>query len=359
MEYKLLGNSGLYVSKYALGTIPFAGTHGFENAGGITQKIANKLVEEALDKGINQFDTANLYSKGDAEIVLGKAIQNKRKKMIISSKTGFQMSENPNDGGASRLNIENSIEQSLKRLQTDYIDLYYIHLWDGQVPVEETIQTMNDLIKKGKIRYWGVSNYSGWALAKTHTLAVANNLAPPVAQQIYYTPEAREAEYELLPAGKELGIGNSIWSPLGEGLLTGKIDRNKNGDPGTRQGEGWGEPYIKNKELFYQLIDILKEIALNHNVSVPQVVLAWLRVRPNVDSIVLAARTEKQLKDNIDSYQLKLTNEEIETINNLTNLEPIYPLWHRAMNSYNKASESEKVYLKYYKQLMKIKDNLI
>ena len=359
MDYTLLGHSGLTVSKYALGTIPFAGTNGFENAGGMTQETANYMVDYALEQGINQFDTANLYSKGESEITLGKAIRNKREEMIISSKTGVQLSENPNDGGATRINIEHSIDKTLKRLNSDYLDLYYVHLWDGQVPVEETIQVMNDLIKKGKIRYWGVSNYSGWALAKTHTLASANNMAPPIAQQIYYTPEAREAEYELLPAGKELGVGNSIWSPLGEGLLTGKINRTQSGETGTRQGDGWPEPYIKNKALFYQLINVMQEIALNHNVSVAQVTLAWLRDRPNVDSIVLAARTEAQLKDNIASYHLQLANSEIEAISNLTTPEPIYPLWHRAMNAYDKASEAEKIYLSEYNKLMNDKNNLL
>lgn len=359
MDYTQLGNSGLSVSKYALGSIPFTGTNGFENAGGMSQDMTNHMIDYALDQGINQFDTANLYSKGDSEIALGKAIRDKRHQMVISSKTGFQLTDNPNDGGAGRVNIEHSIDESLQRLNTDYIDLYYTHLWDGQTPVEETIQVMNDLIQKGKIRYWGVSNYSGWALAKTHTLAVANHMAPPIAQQIYYTPESREAEYELLPAGKELGVGNSIWSPLGEGLLTGKINRQQAGEPGTRQGDGWAEPYVKDTALFYDLIDTLQEIATQHQVSVAQVTLAWLRDRPNVDSLVLAARTKAQLQDNIASYNLQLTSNEIKTITELTTSEPIYPLWHRAMNAYDKASDSEKTYLEEYNRLMERKDTLL
>ena len=162
-----------------------------------------------------------------------------------------------------------------------------------------------------------------------------------------------------MPAGKELGVGNSIWSPLGEGLLTGKINRTQSGEAGTRQGDGWPEPYIKNKALFYQLINVMQEIALNHNVSVAQVTLAWLRDRPNVDSIVLAARTKAQLKDNIASYHLQLANSEIEAISNLTTPEPIYPLWHRAMNAYDKASEAEKIYLSEYNKLMNDKNNLL
>lgn len=356
MDYTRLGASGLNVSRYALGTIPFSGTKGFEPAGDMTQKTADKMVDYALDQGINHFDTANLYASGDAEIVLGKAIRDKRKEMVIASKTGFQLSDNPNDGGATRNNIEASIDESLGRLGTDYLDLYYVHIWDGQVPVAETVQTMNDLIKKGKIRHWGVSNYSGWALGKTHTFAVENNFTPPIAHQIYYTPEAREAEYELLPAGRELGIGNTIWSPFGEGLLTGKITRDQKAPKGTRQGENWPEPYVRDKKLFYDLIDMLNDIATKHNATVPQVVLAWTRERPNVDSIIIGARNMDHWQENVASYQLVLDEADIAQINDLTALEPVYPLWHRAMNGMNLASTAEQSYLEDYNKLMDSKN---
>ncbi len=356
MDNKQLGNSGLRVSQYALGSVPFSGTNGFENAGGISKKELNYMIDYAIDQGINQFDTANLYAEGDAELALGKAIRNHRDEMVISSKTGFPLSDNPNSQGGTRSNIEKSIDESLQRLGTDHIDLYYMHLWDGNVPVEETIQAMNDLIQKGKIRYWGVSNYSAWSLAQTVMKATENNMAPPVAQQIYYTPEAREAEYELLPAARELGVGNSIWSPLGEGLLTGKITRdNKQGQPGTRQGDGWAEPYVKDYNLLYDLVDVLQEIANHHQVSVPQVTLAWLRERPNVDSLVLAARNKEQLIDNIASYQLQLTKDEQDKITELTQPEPLYPHWHRAMNSAELGSLAEQAYLKEFGDLMERK----
>lgn len=359
MDYKLLGNSGLNVSRYALGTIPFSGTKGFEPAADMSQKTANDMVDYTLDQGINHFDTANLYAKGDAEIMLGKAIRDKRKEMVIASKTGFQLTDNPNDVGATRINIEASIDESLQRLGTDYLDLYYVHLWDGQVPVSETVQAMNDLINKGKIRYWGVSNYSGWALGKTHTFAVENNLAPPVAHQIYYTPESRESEYELLPAARELGIGNTIWSPIGEGLLTGKISRDQKAEPNTRQGEKWPEPYIKDKKLLYDLVDLLKDIASKHNATVTQVVLAWVRDRPNVDSVIIGARNMEQWYENVASYNLQLTDNDIAEITDLTAPEAIYPLWHRAMNAMDRASEAEKVYLESYNKLMEQKDQEI
>lgn len=350
MDYNLFGNSDLNVSKYALGTVMFS-TNGLEEAGAMDQATANYMVDYALDQGINHFDTANMYAKGDAEVIFGKAIRDKRQDMIISSKKGFQLIDKPTDTGAL-INVDSSIDALLKRLGTDYIDLYYVHCWDGQVDVSETVQEMNDLIKKGKIRHWGVSDYNGWALAKTHTWAVENNMIPPIAQQIYYTPESREAEYEILPAGKELGIANSIRSPLGEGLLTGKFTRNKMFEPGTRQGNGWPETYIKNPDLFYNLIDLLQDVASKHKATVPQIVLAWLRDRPNVDSIILSARTKEQLHENIASYNLKLTNEDISQINDLTALEPIYPSWHRAMNTLDRASNAEKVYLDEYIKLM-------
>ena len=353
MDYNLFGNSGLNVSKYALGTVMFS-TNGLEEAGAMDQATANYMVDYALEHGINHFDSANLYTKGDAEVILGNAIKNKRQDMFISSKTGFQLIDKPTDTGAI-LNVDSSIDILLKRLGTDYLDLYYVHCWDGQVPVSETVEMMNDLIKKGKIRHWGVSNYSGWALAKTHTWAVENNMIPPIAQQIYYTPESREAEYEILPAGKELGILNSIRSPLGEGLLTGKYTRNNMVEPGARQGNGWPETYIKNPDLFYNLIDILQDVASKHKATVAQVVLAWLRDRPNVDSIVLSARTKEQLHENIASYSLKLTNEDISQINSVSALEPIYPLWHRAINSLDRASNAEKVYLDEFHKLIESK----
>ena len=359
MDYTLLGDSGLNISKYSLGTIPFSGTNGFEATGDMNQETANYFVDYALDKGINHFDTANLYAKGDAEKVLGKAIRDKRQDMTIASKTGTPVQGGPNDGGATRANIETTIDETLKRLGTDYLDLYYIHIWDGRVPVSETVQVMNDLIKKGKVRYWGVSNYSGWSLAKTHTFAVENNMIPPAAHQIYYTPESREAEYELLPAGTELGIGNTIWSPLGEGMLNGKITRNQKAQPGTRQGNGWAEPYLKDKEFFYNLVEMLQDIASKHKVTVPQVVLAWLRDRPNVDSVIIAARNKEQLYEDVASYTLQLTDDDISQITDFTALEPIYPHWHRAMNTMNMASESEKVYLEAYNKTMKQKDQEI
>lgn len=352
MEYIYLGKSGLRVPKYILGTIPFSGTNGFEAAGDVQEEQARRMVDMSLEAGINMFDTANLYSKGDAERVLGAAVKGHRSDVLISSKTGFPLSDNPWERGASRSNIVKSIDETLERLGTDYLDLYFVHLWDGQTPVEETVETMTTLVKSGKIRHWGVSNYSGWALAKTHTFAVENGFIPPITQQIYYTPEAREAEYELLPAGTELGVSSMIWSPLGEGLLNGKIGRGKEAPENTRQGGGWPEPWVQDEERLYQVIDALEEVASNHSASVPQIAYAWVRDRPNVGSVVIAARNEEQLKENIASFDIQLTEEEHDRIERVARPKPLYPNWHRAMTGLEMASPSEKVYLEKYKESM-------
>lgn len=354
MEYIYLGNSGLRVPKYILGTIPFSGTNGFEATGNVKGENARKMVDMSLQAGINMFDTANLYSQGDAEKVLGSAIKGRRAEVLLTSKTGFQLGENPNSLGASRVNIETSIDESLQRLGTDYLDLYFVHLWDGRTPPEETIETMTDLVKSGKIRYWGVSNYSGWALARTFTIAEQSGSIPPICQQIYYTPEAREAEYELLPAGGELGVGSMIWSPLGEGLLTGKIGRGKSAPENTRQGGGggWPEPWVMDDERLYNVIDILQEVADGRGVTVPQIALAWVKDRPNVGPVVIAARNEEQLRENIDSFEIVLTKDEHDKIESVARPEPFYPLWHRVMGSYHRGSPSEMPYLEGYKKSM-------
>ena len=356
MEYIYLGNSGLRVPKYILGTIPFSGTNGFEAAGDIKEDEARRIVDLSLEAGINMFDTANLYSKGDAERVLGAAIKGRRDEVLLTSKTGFPLGDDPNSRGASRNNILSSIESSLERLGTDYLDLYFVHLWDGQTPIEETVETMTQLVKSGKIRHWGVSNYSGWALARTYSVAQQPSYIPPITQQIYYTPEAREAEYELLPAGKELGISSMIWSPLGEGLLNGKIGRDKKAPENTRQGGGWPEPWVQDQERLYQVIDALEEVAINHNASVPQIAYSWVRDRPNVGPIVIAARNEEQLKENIASFDIQLTQEEHDRIESVARPAPIYPHWHRAMSSLEMGSPSEITYLKGYRKSMGIDD---
>jgi aryl-alcohol dehydrogenase-like predicted oxidoreductase len=354
MEYLYLGNSGLRVSKFVFGTVTFSGANGFDATGHVVGAEARRHVETCIDAGINAFDTSNLYSFGGSETVLGEALDGLRQKVLIFSKVGFRMSENPNDSGASRVHINREIDKTLKRLNTDYIDLYFTHLWDGRTPVEETCDAMTSLIKAGKIRYWGVSNYSGWSLAKTVMAARANGLAQPVTHQLYYTPEAREAEYELLPAGADLGVSAMIWSPLGMGYLAGRIDRdNPKPAAGTRLGaDGWKEPWIADQERLFRVIDVLKEVGAEVNASIPQVTLAWIRQRENVGPIVIGARTDDQLAENLKAADLKLTAGQCERIEAAGRPAPIYPLWHRCLHTIPRSTPSETEYLLGYRKTL-------
>jgi aryl-alcohol dehydrogenase-like predicted oxidoreductase len=357
MDYVLLGKSGLKVSKMVFGTLTFAGTKGFSSFGATVGDEARRQVDVALDAGVNAFDTANLYSYGDSERVLGEALAERRPRALIFTKAGFPMGDAPNDAGASRAHILAQIDLSLRRLRTDYIDLYFTHLWDGATPVEETVAVMSDLVKAGKIRYWGVSNYSGWQLATTVMAARAAGLVAPVAQQIYYTAEAREAEYELLPAGAELGVSAMIWSPLGMGLLSGKVARGQEAPPGSRQGTpGWKEPWVMDRERLYRVIDALNDVAAQRGATVAQIALAWVKDRPGIGPLVLGARTEPQLRDNLAALALTLTPEQHDRIEAAARPAPIYPYWHRAMHAVARATPAERDYLQRHRQTLAATD---
>ncbi|WGF87079.1 aldo/keto reductase [Marinivivus vitaminiproducens] len=345
MEYVPLGRSGMMVSRYILGTLTFAGTNGFEALGSIDDGQGRRLVDLALDAGVNAIDTANLYSMGDAEKVVGHALEGRRDKVLLFSKARSAVGDGPNDGGASRVHLTEQIEASLRRLRTDHLDLYFVHQWDGVTPVEETVATVSDLVRAGKIRYWGISNYSGWHVAKTALVARMQGDVPPVAHQIYYTPEAREAEYEIIPANEDFGIGSMIWSPLGQGLLTGKVTRDAPPAEGTRQSHDWPEPWVTDRDRLYRVIDALKAVADEHGVSVAQVTLAWVRQRPGVGTVVLGARNEDQLKDNLASAGLVLSAEQMGRIEAAGQPAAIYPFWHRSMWGLDRPTPIEKGYL--------------
>jgi aryl-alcohol dehydrogenase-like predicted oxidoreductase len=353
MEYLQLGQSGLRVPKFVFGVLTFGGTHGFEAVGSVVGEEARRLVDIAFENGVNAFDTANLYAFGDSEKALGEALAGRRHEALIFTKAGFPMSKAPNDRGASRIHLIDQLEKSLRRLRTDYVDLYFTHLWDGITPVEETVETMASLIRAGKIRYWGVSNYSGWSLAKTVLTARAVGLPQPVTQQIYYTAEAREAEYELLPAGADLGVSAMIWSPLGQGVLTGKVRRQQKAPAGTRLGTaGWAEPWIMDRERLYRVVDVLEQVAKDENVSMAQVALAWVKDRPNVGPLVIGARNETQLRDNLAAADLHLTPEQNARIESVARPAPIYPFWHRAMHNADRAAATEVGYLLGHRQTL-------
>jgi aryl-alcohol dehydrogenase-like predicted oxidoreductase len=353
VDYLQLGRSGLRVSKFVFGTATFSGTNGFEALGATTGDQARRQVDIALDAGVNAFDTANLYSRGDSESVLAEALAGRRDKALIFSKAGFPMTEAPNDRGASRVHLVDQAEKSLRRLRTDYLDLYFVHLWDGLTPVEETVEAMSGLVEAGKIRYWGVSNYSGWALAKTVLTAEAAGLVPPVCQQIYYTAEAREAEYELLPAGRELGVGSMVWSPLGQGVLTGKVTREHPAPAGSRQGSsGWKEPWVMDKERLYRVIEALKEVAAQRGATIAQIALAWVKDRPGVGPVVLGARNEQQLREDLAAATIELTQEQQDRIEAVARPAPLYPFWHRAMYATERATPAEAEYLRRHRKTL-------
>lgn len=341
MEYTRLGNSGLYVSRLALGTIPFGSGGGFEKIAGLRGEDAERQIQEALDHGVNFIDTANLYSAGDAERVLGEVLGSKRDDVILTSKARMPTGDGPNDSGASRYHLTRAVEDSLARLNTDHLDLFYIHQWDGTTPITETIATANELIRAGKIRYWGVSNFNGWQLAKTVYEAKLAGLEGPISQQVYYTPEAREIEYEIIPAARDLGVATFGWSPLGEGLLNGKVRRGVETPSDTRQGAGWPEPHVTDWDRAYGLIELFDEIATELEWSIPQVVISWILGRPGVNGTVIAARSFQHLKDDLDAAELSLPQEARDRITAASQLPAYYPQWHRMMTGSDRPEPAE------------------
>lgn len=352
MEYRPLGHSGLKVSPLVLGSLTFGGDAGFEKVGNVDADQARRLIDIAFDAGVNMIDTANLYSKGLAEEVLGKALKGKREDVLLASKVRTPMGEGPNDGGASRHHIIRECENSLRRLGTDYLDLYQLHQWDGLTPIEESLSALDHLVQSGKVRYVGTSNYNGWQMMKTVATAREHRLSRPISQQIYYTPESREAEYEILPVGRDQGLGTLIWSPLGEGLLTGKIRRGQETSADHRQGTDWPEPYVHDRERLYDIIELLVEIGEGHGVSAARVALAWLVDRPGVTSLILGARNEDQLKDNLACLELTLSDAEKARIEEATRPAPIYPYWHRAMNGTDRPEPADEPFMENYRKTM-------
>ncbi|WP_106478307.1 aldo/keto reductase [Phytohalomonas tamaricis] len=350
MEYRQLGDSGLLISTMTLGTLTFGGRDGFEKCGEVEVDQARRMFDLAADYGVNTIDTADLYSTGLAEEVVGKALGDKRNDFILASKARSPMGEGLNESGASRYHLIRACEASLKRLNTDHIDLYQIHNWDGVTPIDETLAALDHLVQSGKVRYVGTSNYSGWQMMKTLGRAEMNRLIKPISQQIYYTPESREAEYELLPLAIDQNVGTLIWGPMGEGLLTGQVRRGQETSANHRQGSGWPEPYVHNKERAYDLIDLLVEIGEAHGVSAARVCLAWLHNRPGVTSLIVGARSEEHVKDNLSAPDLKLSDDEVNRIEEATRPAPLYPYWHRIVSGMDRLDPAEKPFLDGYRK---------
>ncbi len=331
MEYRLLGGSGLKVPALSFGTGTFGGGHEFFDAWGATDDVAQarRLLDICFEAGVNLFDTADIYSYGHSEEVLGKALAGKRDQALISTKTTFRFGDGPNDVGSSRYHMRRALEASLRRLGTDYIDIYHLHGFDALTPIEEVQDTLNTFVREGKVRYIAASNFSGWHLMKSLAVADRYGWTRYVAHQVYYSLIGREYEWELMPLGLDQKVGALIWSPLGWGRLTGKIRRgqplpevsrlHKTADMGPQVAD----------EYLYTVVDALDTVAAETGKTLPQVALNWLLLRPTVSSVIIGARNEQQLRQNLGAIGWNLTPEQVANLDKASEQNPIYPYWHQ------------------------------
>ncbi len=341
MEYRRLGRSGLKISTITMGTMTIGGGGKFAQVGDVGVADARRYVDLCLDAGVNLIDTADIYSTGTCEEIIGEVLGGKRKDgVLIATKARFSMGPGPNDGGLSRQHLISACEASLRRLKTDVIDLYQVHEWDGQTPLEETMEALDTLVRQGKVRYIGCSNYSGWHIMKALGISALEHRQRFVSQQIHYTLEAREAEYELVPISIDQGLGILVWSPLAGGLLSGKHRRGQSPE-GTRQFAGWNEPPIRDEERLWKIVDMLVAIAAERNVSPAQVAIAWLIGRDAVTSVIIGGRTEDQFRDNLAAAGLKLTDEERELLDAVSLPPVIYPYWHQLWTAKDRLGEAD------------------
>ena len=345
MQYRQLGRSGLRVSVLTLGTMTFGGRGVFAKTGDTDVAGARRLVDRALEAGINLFDTADVYSWGVAEEILGEVLRGRRDRALITTKARMRMGDGPNDAGLSRQHLIAACEASLRRLGTDRIDLYFLHEWDGQTPLEETLRALDDLVRSGKVRYVGCSNYAGWQLMKALGISERQGWERFVSQQIHYTLEAREAEYELVPIAVDQGVGIMVWGPLAGGLLSGKYRRGQPHPSGTRHLAEWGEPPVRDEGRLYDIVEALVEIGAERGVPAAQVALAWLLGRPGVCSLVIGARTEEQLAGNLGAVELELSQAERERLDRVSAPPLLYPYWHQARTASDRLSLADRALL--------------
>jgi aryl-alcohol dehydrogenase-like predicted oxidoreductase len=342
MKYRILGSSGLHVSTISLGTMTFGGDEAIR---GVTLDQARAIVDTALESGINLIDTADAYSGGDSERIVGEVIQGRRSDVILATKVRFPTGPGVNDEGLSRKHILASCDASLRRLQTDYIDLYQLHGWDGVVAPEETMSALAALVASGKVREVGCSNFSGWHIMKS--LHAAETVGGPrhVSQQIYYSLLSRDAEYELLPAGLDQNLGTLIWSPLAGGLLTGKYRRGQPWPEGARHSSDWDEPPIHDWDRTFTIIDQLVTVAEQHSVPPAQVALAYLLNKPFVTSVIVGARSVEQLKQTLPAADLMIGDDGMSALNRVSVSPLPYPYWHQARTIRGKLGEPDTIAL--------------
>jgi aryl-alcohol dehydrogenase-like predicted oxidoreductase len=343
MEYQQLGRSGLRVSRLTLGTMTFGGRGQFRTVGETDLDGARRQIQIAMDAGVNLIDTADIYSAGAAEEIVGNALSagGLRDKVLLATKARFAMGPGANDAGLSRQHLIEACESSLRRLQTDHIDLYQVHEWDGQTPLEETLAALEHLLQSGKVRYVGCSNFAGWQVMKALGIAHRTGLPAFISQQVYVSLQERSAEYEIVPSAIDQGLGLLIWSPLAGGLLSGKYRRGQDPPQGARHSTEWTEPPIYDEDKLYDTIEVLVEIAEGHGVSPAQIALAWLLARPGITTVVIGARTDEQLRDNLKAAALELSTEEHARLEQVSRPPLIYPFWHQRNSAADRLSAAD------------------
>lgn len=330
MEFRQLGKSGLKVPVLSFGTGTFGGSTEFFKAWGASDVAeATRLVDICLDAGVNLFDTADVYSNGLSETILGQAVAKRRDKVLISTKATFRMGDGPNDLGSSRHHLIQACEASLRRLATDYIDIYHLHGFDALTSVEEVLSTLDTLVKSGKVRYIACSNFSGWHLMKSLATADRYGWERYCGHQVYYSLIGREYEWELMPLGEDQGVGALVWSPLGWARLTGKFRRGQPLPKESRVHKTAEQGPPVDDEHLYRVVDAIEEVARECGKSVPQVALNWLLHRPTISTVIIGARDEQQLRQNLDAVGWNLSAEQIAKLDSASAVTPTYPYWHQ------------------------------
>ena len=346
MQYRTVGRSGLKISTLTMGTMTFGGVDWAKKIGELGVPEAKRMIGMCVDAGINLIDTADAYSSGKSEEIIGEALGQRRPGgMLISTKARYATGLGHNDAGLSRYHLIRACEASLKRLNTDVIDIYHLHEWDGLTPLEETLEATDSLVRSGKVRYIGCSNFAGWHIMKALGISDKDRRQRFVCQQIHYSLESRNAEYELLPISKDQGLGVLVWSPLAGGLLSGKHRRDQAAPEGSRQFAGWTEPPIRDESRLWDIIDELIAIAEEREVSAAQVALAWLLDRPTVTSVIIGARSEAQFQDNLGAADLALSSAERRRLDDVSKQPLIYPYWHHQREASDRLSEADEVLL--------------
>jgi aryl-alcohol dehydrogenase-like predicted oxidoreductase len=342
MDYRQLGRSGLRVSTLTLGTMTIGDAGASASIGSVDLDGARRQIDLCLDAGVNLIDTADVYSAGASEELVGQALVGRRDRVLLATKARMPMGEGPNDAGLSRHHLIEGCEASLRRLRTDHIDLYQVHEWDGATPLEETLAALDHLVQSGKVRYIGASNYTAWQLMKAMGVSERLGLAHFVSQQVHYTLEARDIETELVPVSIDQGLGILVWSPIAGGLLSGKYRRGVEAPAGSRHLGEWDEPPVYDQEKLYDIVEALVEVGEAHGVSAARVALAWLLARPAVTSLIVGARTEEQLADNLAAAELTLADDELARLDQVSANPLGYPFWHQAKTSGGRLSPADR-----------------